>query len=298
MPLTKFESKAAVGACGLTNIGSICYLNSFLQSLVSCTALNKFFLDNEQRFIEEGKKVAIEYISLIKEMQKCNGKTINPAKLFQTFIMEIRSKYPNKKFGRGQEDSGEGLHLFLDMIDDKGLYEMFMYKYCVKIWCLTCDKKISERHDESCVLEIPLRYSGIKSEIMPSVDPLNLHILQYVSILSDYTCSECKKKKCFSIYQLSRLPEIITVMFNKFAEKKDMAFSQQMQFPSTDDTTLKYNIVAKIEHSGGRNGGHYWAHCVRRVGDNIKIANLNDSSVTQGNFSSTPNTYMLFYHVI
>jgi ubiquitin C-terminal hydrolase len=314
MSLCKFDPDKMLKTCGLVNTGAICYLNSFLQSLMSCTSLTRFFIENEEKFIDENNKVALEYIKLIKAVSGSNtySDIIDPSGVFLEVIIATKKKFPDKQFGRGQEDSGEGLHLFLDAIDSKELYKYFMYKYVVKTWCLTCVKQILETKDESCVLEIPPHFSGLDvnddSEDVKEVDPLNAHIRQYISVLDDYTCPSCKLQKCCRIYQLAWVPEIITVMFSKFCKKSNMVFPSTLSFPATNDTTLEYKMVAKVEHSGGREGGHYWAHCYRDgepepCGEELeelkpkkRMYELNDRTVSQGTNKPTEESYIVFYH--
>lgn len=307
MSLHRFDEKNVLKTCGMVNTGTICYLNSFLQSLLACTSLTKFFMENEERYVSENNKVAIEYINLIKKIKevKSHNDVISPVGIFREIVTSAKKKFPNKQFGRGQEDSGEGLHLFLDAIDDKELYKYFMYKYVVKIWCLTCVKQISEKKDESCVLEIPPKYSGITDDDTKDIHPLNSHMRQYISMLDDYTCPTCKKKECCRIYQLACAPEIFVVMFNKFFKKENINFPDQLSFPASDLTTLNYKMVAKIEHSGGRNGGHYWAHCYRSGEPTTdseqpqrKMYSLNDRGIGPGNTTPTEESYMVFYHNI
>jgi len=309
MALHKFDPDQMLKTCGLVNTGAICYLNSFLQSLMSCTSLTEFFLENEEKFTGEENKVALEYIKLLKAVgdSKSYSDIIDPSGVFREVIIATKKKFPDKKFGRGQEDSGEGLHLFLDAIDSKELYKYFMYKYVVKIWCLTCVKQISEKKDESCVLEIPPHLSGLvvndDSEYVKEVDPLNAHIRQYISVLDDYTCPGCKLQKCCRIYQLASAPEIITIMFSKFYKKSNIAFPQALSFPAVNDTTLEYKMVAKVEHSGGRGGGHYWAHCYRDGEPELgseepkkEMYELNDITVSRGTNTPTRESYIVFYH--
>jgi ubiquitin C-terminal hydrolase len=309
MPLYKFNEDHMLKTCGLTNIGSICYLNSFIQSLMSCTSITNFFLTHEKKFILEENNVAIEYIKLLKLVKnvKSYNDIINPSGVFREIILATKKKFPNKQFGRGQEDSGEVLTLFLDAIDSEELYTYFMYKYAVKIWCLTCVKQISDTMDESCILEIPSYFDGMddNSDDIKKMDPLNSYILQYISILDDYTCPHCKLQKCCRIYQLARSPEIITIMFNKYFTKTNIKFPTMLSFPSLNDSVIEYKIVSKIEHSGNQNHGHYWTHCFRTgepkniYEDNSKgMYCLNDKTISQGTSEPTQNSYLVFYHNI
>ncbi len=286
--MQKFDEKAALNTCGLQNTGVICYLNSFLQSVMSCTSVNKYFFDNEDRFIDEKNTVAIEYIKLLKKVRDTPGHSnvFASVGILRAIILETTKKYPNKCFGDGQEDSGEGLTLFLDSIDDPGLYKFFMHKYVSVVWCLICEKNVSSNKDEACILEVPPRLKPVVMADEENPDPnqvkidqshiLNRHIHQYKSDLKGYKCPECKQEQCCKVYQLAGAPEIMIVMFNKFFNKSNIDFPGELYFLNNSKTNpiKTFKLVSKIEHSGGRNGGHYWAHCYRKGAPESKVSTL------------------------
>jgi ubiquitin C-terminal hydrolase len=319
---------------GLVNSGVICYLNSFIQALMTCTSITKFFLDEEQRFINEKNTVAIEYTRLLKQaLDKNHPQILSALNVFREIVNVLKRKNPNRTFGRGQEDTGEGFTLFLDAIDCPKLYKFFMYKYAVKIWCGGCKKQLSDTSDESCLLEIA-HYNPMSSTDNENTKShiLNQHIRQYVSMLTGYTCKYCKGQSCCTTYQLIRAPEIITVMFNKFRKKTNMDFPKKMFFPAITGPPLHYKAVAKIHHSGGMSSGHYWTHALRVINKNyvqsdekndsepitqllidevtetdlpqiathqsFAYANLNDSAVSNGNMDPALESYVVFYHIV
>jgi ubiquitin C-terminal hydrolase len=299
MNLHKFNNAKILKTCGLGNTGSICYLNSLLQALLSCTSLTEFFLSNEEKFIRENNKMAIEYIKVIKSVKQSNSyrDVIQSVGIANELIAFAQKREKETiKMGHGQEDTGQGLTMFLEAIDSDELYKFFMYKYIVKIWCLTCVEEISSMIDESCILEVPLRFSGLTTDKSEELDPLNAHIRQYISALDDYTCLKCKNKKCCRVYQLTKVPEIITIQFNKFYEKPTVKFPPTLIFPALNNTNINYKIVARIEHSGNQNGGHYWAHCFRKGEKKDNMYCLNDSSVSIGTDLPSKETYFVFYH--
>ena len=295
MSLTKFVPVEVLKTCGFLNPGSMCYLNSFLQSLLSCTSVTKFFLENSEMFHRQNNKVAIEYIKIIREVKdaKVFSHPINPSNILRSIIAETKKKYPYKQFGRGQEDSGESLHLFLDSIDNRELYNLFMYKYTIKLWCLNCVKQLSESSDESCIFEIPPDFN--KYALDETKNTLNEYIRQYISVIDDYTCPECKKQQCCRIYQIVRVPDIIIIMFNKFFNKQTIEFPRILTFPSTTGA-FYYKIVADIEHSGGQANGHYWSQCLRRGLAGSQIHKLDDNIIAAGSHIPSQNSYIIFYH--
>lgn len=331
MPLTKFNEDDILHVCGLQNTGSICYLNSFVQSLLSCTSITRFFLDNRDRYTTSNNKVALAYIKLIdaliafrdlrgitrpgndpellevyNKIQLKNNNfsrpvTLSGSGIFHEIMSIIKSKYPNKKFGAGQEDSGEGLTLFLDAIDDPKLYDQFMHNVQARIYCTYCKKDISANNDKSCIFEVPQKLLGFSvnpdSEPVEFEDPLNMHIRQSISMLNDYKCPECKNNKCFIIYSLAGTSSLITVMFNKFMSKKNISYPPDIYFPIDSGKFIQYKAVASVEHSGHGGGGHYWAKCLRRnINNGVNIHELNDARVSASDMEPCRESYIIFYH--
>ena len=50
---------------GFINTGTICYLNSLLQSLLGCDILNNFLLDNERAYLQNN--ILMIYLGIIKK---------------------------------------------------------------------------------------------------------------------------------------------------------------------------------------------------------------------------------------
>ena len=296
MDISKHDDNIMIPVGGLLNTGSICYLNSLLQSLLSCTSITEFFLSNKKRFVDGDNILAIEYINLINQFSNNTNNPIDPSGVFSALVKVLRKKYPQKKFGDGQEDVNEGFHMFLDSINDGGLYKLFMHRYKICIWCIDCNKQVSVQTDESCVVEISGDYIPLSNT---TYHPINKQILEYMSKVSDYKCPSCGNTRCLRFYQISYAPEIIPVVFTKYHKKNKIDFPEHLSLPALTGGVLRYILVSKVEHSGGRNGGHYWVDCYRknRQGEK-KIFNVNDSSVMLGNFVPSRDTYMIFYHSV
>ena len=117
---------------------------------------------------------------------------------------------------------------------------------------------------------------------------------------NDYICPNCDiKGNQIKMAKLAMVPEVIVLLFKKYqkigsksvAVKKDINFPHELQF---NNGKMKYKIVSQCEHSGGINGGHYWALSKRRN----NITYLNDTSCTNTeDFASSSSTYMVFYHI-
>ena len=289
-----FDHRIVLNACGLINNSSMCYLNSMLQSLMSCTAVTAHFTTHTRRYIRERNTVAIEYCRLLNDASADVKQTLSPDAILKAIVDVTKKRCPNKQFGAGQEDAGEGLHLFLNAIDDPLLYRLFMHKYRIRTICKTCKTKLLDTRSESCVLEIPMLFDDMIIGVQQNVDPINSYVQQFVSVLDDYTCKKCKTQNCCRVYQLMHIPEIMIIMFNKFQTKKLIMYPQQLYIPGIKSKHI-HTLIAKIDHFG-RHSGHYIAHCHRRGNTKPLIAMLNDSIVSVGTLKPSTNTYLLFYH--
>ena len=98
------------------------------------------------------------------------------------------------------------------------------------------------------------------------------YIKRHVNIPEDYKCDSCQnenknikgrvQRNVLQVYSLARLSEVIILVFNKYDHKRMKYFPQALDFKGVNGT-LHYEVVSQIEHSGGRNGGHYWTKCRR-----------------------------------
>jgi ubiquitin carboxyl-terminal hydrolase 21 len=277
---------------GLINTGSTCFFNSLLQCLLSCKELNNILLSRENIYIKDKNTVALNYIHIYR-LYVNNPGPINPSILLNS----IRRLSSSKTFKTGQQDSGECFHIFLDLINDSVIYDLFMYRYIVKIWCYECKSEISVKKDESCLLEMPNTLSGFMP--IDGETEFNTHIRNNLSILDGYKCKHCESKKCFRTYQLTSTPKILVIMFNKFYIKKNINFDKYIKIPSISGNDFKYQLVSLINHHGSMRGGHYVSNSLRTFNNKIDYVNLNDSRVSiPGSITPNVNSYILFYNII
>lgn len=246
---------------GLYNTGSICYFNSLLQVLLSCTSLYDW----------KNKKQS----DLGNEFRRLFVSDLDP-----NLSSKILKKIP--KFGNGQESASEALTLLLNNINDPELNNMFTHRFRYHTICLNCNYKTEELSDTSILLEL-FDVTTITPEI----------ILYHTDTLYDYTCDKCKKKGIIRKSRLTMLPEIIVCLFNVYYKKIKHNFPELLIFPGYNNK-LQYNVVGQIEHSGSLHGGHYWSRALR---ENGLVYLFNDYSYNKSLFEPTENTYMVIYHL-
>jgi len=305
--LIKFDKFYTLQQFGLYNNNIICYFNSLLQSLFSCTSITEYLLNNEEKF-GDNNFIRV-YINILKKyiiINKSNiGYIIEQSNLilFNEFLVLIKNK--NIHFGYNQEDSGELLLLLLDVIDDKYIYNLFYNKYKCDFYCKLCKNMTSIKDDISIQFEIcpeTIESSIIKSNLTENLHTLNQYITNNYSECDDFLCSYCKKSgACIKINRLLLAPSIVVINLNKYSEKKIYKYPTELFFiNTTEHKKYNYKLISSIHHSGNMNFGHYISNSIRKNTKNNKISHdifeLNDSSYQIGSFKPDKNAYILFYH--
>lgn len=261
-----FNKDFVPNSFGLVNNGSICYFNSLLQSLLSCSSFNQLMLELNITFFK----------NLLLASSLSNGSDIlNMIK--QKHVKETK----HSLFGNSQEDVGECFHLLIDSIPNSN--NLFKCRYKKNIICKDCKFIQKLNQDTVYVIDIPV----------DEKTDLNSYIKEHNSEIDNYRCIKCDSLNVHSKNSLCKLSSIIVIQFNKYFEKKNINYSQFLEFDYIDGSKIKYQLVARIQHFGGRSSGHYTADCMRK-----QIKNFNDSNVSEGNLLPTSNTYYLFYHLL
>lgn len=309
--LIKFNELYSLVPFGLYNNNILCYFNALLQSLFSCTSINEYLLNNENKFnnnnfIKLYINILKNYI-IINKSREASIYTIEQSNiaLFNEFLALIQNK--NIQFGYNQEDSGELLLLLLDIINDKYIYNLFYNKYKCDIYCRNCKNINSIKDDISVQFEITTEIvdsNFLQSDVNKNLHNLNQFIKNNYSECDDYICNNCKKNGLsIKLNRLLLTPTIIVINFNKYDKKKNYQYPSELFFINEkENKKYNYKLVSSIHHSGNTNFGHYIAKSIRKNIKNNEIVNniyeLNDSSYIQDSFKPDSNSYILFYHFI
>jgi len=252
----------------LVNTGSICYFNSLLQALASCTSLlNISFQD----------KTKTEYM-FRKFVEQVKDNKID-SNISSEILKALQEDIPY--FGQGQESASEAFTLLINTINNPILTNLFLNRSKYTIQCLYCNYTTKEIHDYSIVLNM-----------FHSDTITNENLLIQKNIINDYKCDNCGKQKILKTIRLTMLPEIIFITFNIYYIKKIHNFPI---FIHLSKSNLHYKLVSQIEHSGNLSGGHYWAKVLRK---NSTYYLCNDSFYEKTDIKPSANTYIILYHLI
>jgi len=307
-----FDSTNFIKPFGLNNIGFLCYLNTLIQSLLSCTSLNYILQSNN-------KYNSNNILNLLKNKHN-NNLSIE---LFRELIECSKNRLDNIQFTTGQQDAHEGFMMLLHCINPElgknnmshpEIDRLFRHRYKKLIYCSNINSKQIVSTDEYLFMVIHEKdIESMKKNIKEDNSTFDKnyqasYIYNYITLTNEETddnhictlCDEYKfgqhkcKKPLFT--QLSMLSEIIVILLKRYSDNKIsdyiFDFPEYITFKGINGN-LNYRSISQIEYSGNGNSGHYWCKCLR--GD--KWYQFNDNSVIESKYENTPNTYIIFYHI-
>lgn len=269
---------------GFINTGTICYLNSLLQSLLGCDILNNFLLDNERAYLQNN--ILMIYLGIIKKTRNLEQEGIILNDNIE-FLRSIIVKLNVNNFGYSQEDASECFLLFLRAIDDKKIDSLFNHIYKCDIVCLNCDKIQSIKNDISSQFNI---------SIYDKITNIANHLRYNKTVLEGYNCTNCNNNtRMYKINRLIKLPPILIINFNKYYNKYETNYPESISFKNENDdnSLIIYKLRSNITHFGNMGGGHYIAKSIR---NGIPYL-FNDSHYSRSNMDTDQNSYILMYTI-
>jgi ubiquitin C-terminal hydrolase len=275
---------------GLTNTGAICWFNSLMQMMGSMTPLTRVLLANESLFRKN--RFAMAYIKWLKSWDTC--KDVLP--VLKAFLERLRDTRRELRLGYGQECAEEGYTLLLDMFNSERVNKLFSSVYEVTITCEGCGARASSVRDRAMwiMLHAPLTES--------SMEHFSKYLRCHVTHGETFKCERCGHvvDRHMRVERLCVMRECVVIVFNKYFAKESVWFPPALEFPSITGSTLKYQRVATVEHSGSTAGGHYWANALRTTpgGGTPAEYRLNDSSVSSGSTAPTAATFIVAYVMV
>lgn len=290
-----FDDRYLPRPFGLTNINVICWLNSTLQALLSCTALNKVVLELEEELPTDFGR---EYARLVRSIIPADERLYDLGKLAsaginiqRAFVKTVHQKYPQTTIGQSQECADEAFTLMVDLFDHPRIAGLFNNIYELAITCPRCQKEVSSIRDRTYKIDV------FTPHALADAVSFTKYLRVHSSPVNSYRCPECEEVSSpLRIERLRMLREIVVLTFNKYHAKTARYFPAELVFPARGGGELRYRKVAQIEHTGGMSGGHYYASVLRGAAPRFHLAN--DSSIMPQELGPTMQTYMVMYHMV
>src|SRR5271170_5140980 len=136
--MQKFDRLYLPMPYSLKNNGVLCYFNSLVQSLMSCTALTKHVLEMPETSNGDSE-ITREYANIIRSVliRKADASTLYDVSFLLNSLVNFRKSLKNNLSVKNQEDVQEGLTLLLDSMNPS-ISDLFHIRYKCEIVCHKC----------------------------------------------------------------------------------------------------------------------------------------------------------------
>lgn len=291
--LKPYDKDYVPDVCGFINTGVICYLNTMMQVLLSCSSFNQHLLENRALFVKaatQGNKIGLLYIKILEEngihlsangqltrdvndtfsVQQCSASIL----LRELIDLRKRNKSSANLLHHHQESFHEGLTFLIEALTavDPSVADVFNIRYKMDIICRKCKASREGPKENPNIMFNLFEEDPILQDALDSKEKVEDYIRQHINIPDDYKCDKCGAKNevvnkrvtphVQQIYRLARISSVIILVFNKYEEKKLKYFPPTLDFKSKDGN-LHYELIAQVEHYGTKGGGHYLTKCRR-----------------------------------
>lgn len=269
--------------CGFYNQGATCYFNALMQALLSCSSLN-----------EVVENIPIQDISTTNDSSAITAykQVLTAYKTSKCIHLNELWQYLN--IDNGQQCAAEGYQRLIDSLKCIAINRLVATRYENIVKCASCGW-VNQPSDNNNVIFIPADITK---------DAFKQYICNHNAFTDTiHRCSKCDatgtKPYESSLMLVSEIIVIIAKKYNNNGQKilNTVPFMSHIEFNNANGGIFQYKAIAQVEHMGSLHGGHYTATCMRHN----KWYMFNDSGVSKidiTNFTPTPNTYMVFYHII
>lgn len=298
MDHSMFNYKSLPLAHGLSNSSSLCWFNSFLQSMLSLTSLTDLVLGSEY-----GNEVLQEYRKFVRAARENTSSTAHMSlardKLYRVIQTSLAKKPGQTQFTIGyQHDQHEIFTIFLDLINSPSVYRLFNFRTKSTIMC-SCQTEPVVNKTETNTYHALQKSSMAVDLATRSINSL----LQISEQVCGFTCPRCQssseKTKTDSF---TMVPEVLVFRTDEAWNTLPAKFT----ITGSSDVCMTYQCVAQVSYSGARssngscNTGHYTARVLRADPDPVytQIVHINDSTCNEVfDIDASLQSNMCYYHI-
>jgi hypothetical protein len=294
--LDKYDPALAPPPRGLANPGVICHFNALTQAILSCTSIARAAGTHSARL--RATRTGRGLLSLLR------GEEGGHLSFFGGLLADLRERRPRVCYGGGQESASEGLFHILGMLSTDGnsvdgpFTRLFRVAYRIHVRCGSCGVVV--HHGDDLNFTIDYFYLEDLPRLPATPEEFSGALISHSSPIESFRCERCHVSgPARAHYALVKVSEVIVIVRNLYDDQRPRTsdyFPQEFTLPSVAPSSpLVYRQVAKVEQTGSTRSGHYTADGVRAGGE---VWHFNDDSVSRGELAASPNTYMIFYHLV
>lgn len=309
--LEPYDPALAPRAFGLVNTGAICYMNSLLQVLLGCTSVTRAVLDHAAYFGRTPTGAAlVDFFRRATAFDGGPGESLDATDVLGALVSDLALRRPRTRFGAGHESASEALALLVDMLEPEGdgraasdtgdgqlapgsaespLTRLLLHRYRSAVECRGCGRVISKGADNALTLQL-FHFDAMKQPPQTPAEFARAILAQSAHV--ELRCPHCRGASATRRYRLSMVPEVLFFAFNLYGPRPARYFPPRFELPGRGGGHV-YRLVGQVEHSGGLEGGHYWARALRADG---RAWLLDDRRAAPTAFGPTPDTYLVAYH--
>lgn len=274
-----YDAKYVPNAHGFANMGATCYFNALTQALLSCSSFNKV--------ASGGRSVIGEaFKEMFRKFPDIEG--TDNFRIVNALLSSIKGRKDLSPLQLSNQCCIDTLTLLVEHIKSASVERLFEHRYDSITICDKCSKIATQMIGNiNIIFPIP------ESTTFDGEDIVSFIMRPSGKLVGNYKCPHCGScEPKTQVERLTMIPEILAIVFQGRKPPKSEAIPEHFSIPCGKGKKYNYSAVAQIEHSGGPQGGHYWAICKRG-----KWFMMNDSYVSESRFGVTGNTYVLFYHI-
>ncbi len=306
------EKNGVQNSRALTNAGNSCFFNASMQAVYACKPLREFIIndlkDNKDSFVAD-LRTFLDKMSSGTGAVETGSRGSNGKGLAYNVLKHIAKLAGDTPWSNttNQEDSSEFLTHMIDKIHDavqnnkelKEKFEKLIYSNVHSALEAKCAKKhTSKKTDQTNKIEIQIQDGR-------DIQTLFKRTLKEQEDIDDYKCENCGTRNgCKKTTYLTNPAKIIPISLKRFTQNlygnisKDNAAITPNQILHVYDyinkKSYKYILNSVSVHSGGLDGGHYYAY--QRVGNTWQEKNDRTARTLDNNIpDDAKNGYVFFY---